>query len=179
MPVVLGPWDSLERTCYQVNIYPATTHDVQLYESVSQILIFLESASNFKQGSSNQLSHNAPSCHFGVNFPVIFLKDLFYVYEYIVADFRLTRRGHQIPLIVMVVSHPVVAENWTQDTWESSHCSLPLGHLSSLFLCLLTCPLITFIMCPHSLGFFISDFLCGYRLGKTLLKWCQWKKSNW
>jgi hypothetical protein len=40
-----------------------------------------------------------------------FLKDyiyLFYVYEYTVAVFRHTRRGHQIPL-QMVVSHHVVA----------------------------------------------------------------------
>jgi hypothetical protein len=35
---------------------------------------------------------------------------LFYVYEYTVAVFRHTRRGHQIPL-QMVVSHHVVAEN--------------------------------------------------------------------
>ena len=33
---------------------------------------------------------------------------LFYVYEYTVAVFRHTRRGHQIPL-QMVVSHHVVA----------------------------------------------------------------------
>jgi len=35
---------------------------------------------------------------------------LFYVYEYTVAVFRHTRRGHQIPL-QMVVSHHVVAGN--------------------------------------------------------------------
>jgi hypothetical protein len=46
-----------------------------------------------------------------------FLKDLFkkfiylfYVYEYTVAVFRHTRRGHKIP-IQMVVSHHVVAGN--------------------------------------------------------------------
>jgi hypothetical protein len=37
-------------------------------------------------------------------------KDLFYVCEYIVALFRLPRRGHQIPL-QMVVSHHVLAGN--------------------------------------------------------------------
>ena len=47
---------------------------------------------------------------------------LFYVYEYTVAIFRHTRRGHQIPLR-MVVSHHVSAENWTQDLWKSSQCS--------------------------------------------------------
>jgi hypothetical protein len=35
---------------------------------------------------------------------------LFYVYEYTVAVFRHTRRGHRIPL-QMVVSHHVVAGN--------------------------------------------------------------------
>jgi len=39
---------------------------------------------------------------------VFFFKDLFIVYEYTVAVFRHTRRGHQISLQV-VVSHHVVA----------------------------------------------------------------------
>jgi hypothetical protein len=43
---------------------------------------------------------------------------LLYVYEYTVAVFRHTRRGHQIPL-QMVVSHHVVAGNWTQDLWRA------------------------------------------------------------
>jgi hypothetical protein len=47
---------------------------------------------------------------------------LFYVYEYTVAVFRHTRRGHQIPL-QMVVSHHVVPGNCTQDLWKSSQCS--------------------------------------------------------
>jgi hypothetical protein len=38
--------------------------------------------------------------------------------EYIVAVFRYTRRKHQVPL-QMVVSHYVVAGNWTQDLWKS------------------------------------------------------------
>jgi hypothetical protein len=40
-------------------------------------------------------------------------KDLFIIYKYTVADFRCTRRGHQISLWV-VVSHHVVAGIWTQ-----------------------------------------------------------------
>jgi hypothetical protein len=40
----------------------------------------------------------------------IFKKDLFYICEYTVAVFRHTRRGHQIPL-QMVVSHHVVPGN--------------------------------------------------------------------
>ena len=55
-------------------------------------------------------------------FFLFFFKDLFYVYKYTVAVFRHTRRGHQIPL-QMVVSHHVVAGNWTQDLWKSSQCS--------------------------------------------------------
>ena len=47
---------------------------------------------------------------------------LFNVYEYIVAVFRNTRRGHQTPL-QMVVSHHVVAGISTQDLWKSSWCS--------------------------------------------------------
>jgi hypothetical protein len=44
-------------------------------------------------------------------FFVLFLKIyVFYVCEYTVAVFRHTRRGHQIPL-QMVVSHHVVAGN--------------------------------------------------------------------
>ena len=43
---------------------------------------------------------------------------LFHLYEYTVAVFRHTRRGHQIPL-QMVVSHHVVAGNWTQDLWRA------------------------------------------------------------
>ena len=53
-------------------------------------------------------------------FPTIYL--FIYVYEYTVAVFRHTRRGHQIPLH-MVVSHHVVAGNWTQNLWKSSQCS--------------------------------------------------------
>jgi hypothetical protein len=41
---------------------------------------------------------------------------LFYLYEYTVAVFRHTRRGHQVPL-QMVVNHHVVA------FWKSSQCS--------------------------------------------------------
>jgi hypothetical protein len=47
---------------------------------------------------------------------------LFYIYEYTVDVYRHTRSGHQIPL-QMVVSHHVVAGNWTQDLWKSSQCS--------------------------------------------------------
>jgi hypothetical protein len=55
---------------------------------------------------------------------------LFYVCEYTAVLFRHTRRGHQIPL-QMVVSHLVVAGNWTQALWKSTEPSLqPLGLLS-------------------------------------------------
>jgi len=43
------------------------------------------------------------------------------MHEYTVAVFRHTRRGHQIPLQI-VVSHHVVAWHWTQDLWRRSQC---------------------------------------------------------
>jgi hypothetical protein len=52
----------------------------------------------------------------------------------------------------MVVSHHVVAGNWTQDLWKSSQCSYPLSHLSS----------------PHS-AFKDSSFIC---VGDTWCKQC-------
>jgi hypothetical protein len=55
-----------------------------------------------------------------------FLKNviyLFYVYECTIVVFRHTRRGHWIPL-QMVVSHHVVAGNWIQDLWKSSQSVL-------------------------------------------------------
>jgi hypothetical protein len=60
----------------------------------------------------------------------IFFKDLFIIHKYTVANFRHTRRGHQISLQV-VVSHHMVAGIWTQDLWKSSQCSYPLSHLAS------------------------------------------------
>jgi hypothetical protein len=44
-----------------------------------------------------------------------------YVYEYTLAVFRHIRRARQITLY-MIVSHHVVAGNWTQDLWKSSQC---------------------------------------------------------
>jgi hypothetical protein len=67
-------------------------------------------------------------CHWSIFTVLISLcfKDffiyLFYVCEYTVSVFRHTRRGHRIPL-QMVVSHRVVAGIWTQDLWKSSRCS--------------------------------------------------------
>jgi hypothetical protein len=52
----------------------------------------------------------------------IYFFTLFYLYKYTVAVFRQTRRGHGIPL-QMVVSHHMVAGNWTQDLWKSNHYS--------------------------------------------------------
>jgi hypothetical protein len=43
---------------------------------------------------------------------------------------RHTRGGPQI-LLQMLVSHYVVAGNWTQDLWKKSQCSQLLSHLSS------------------------------------------------
>jgi hypothetical protein len=46
----------------------------------------------------------------GFSFSFLRFIYLFYVYEYAIALFRHTRRGHQIPL-QMVVSHHVIAGN--------------------------------------------------------------------
>jgi hypothetical protein len=68
--------------------------------------------------------------HFLKEIAIYFLKDLFYVYEYTVAVFRHTERGHW-----MIGSHHVVAGNWTQDllTTEPS-LQLLLSHLILNFL---------------------------------------------
>jgi hypothetical protein len=58
-------------------------------------------------------------------------RDLFIIlHKYTVADFKHTRRGHQISLRV-VVSHHVVTGIWTQDLQKNSQCSYPLSHLAS------------------------------------------------
>ena len=51
---------------------------------------------------------------FGFFFFFFFFKKIYFIYEYTVTVFSHTRRQHQIPL-QMVVSHHVVAGNWTQD----------------------------------------------------------------
>jgi hypothetical protein len=62
---------------------------------------------------------------------IYFLKDLFtIIHKYTVAVFRLTRRGRQISLRV-VMSHHVVAGTGTQDLQKSSQCSYLLSHLTS------------------------------------------------
>jgi hypothetical protein len=55
-----------------------------------------------------------------VLFCIVF-QNLLYFYEYTVAVFRHTRRGHWIPL-QMVVSHHVLVGNWTQVLWKSNQC---------------------------------------------------------
>jgi hypothetical protein len=73
-------------------------------------------------------------------FFLFFFLDLFIICKYNVAVFRHTRRGNESSLW-MVVSHHVVAGNWTQDLQKSSQCSQPLSHLSSplVFLLILDC----------------------------------------
>jgi hypothetical protein len=55
---------------------------------------------------------------------------LFYKCEYTEVVFRHTRRGHQIPL-KMVVSHYVFVGNWTQDFWKSRTAESSLQPLIS------------------------------------------------
>ena len=63
------------------------------------------------------------------SFTVLFLKIyLFYLYEYTVTVFRHTRRGHWIPL-QMVVRHHVVAGNWIK---ASGRAAGALNHWAAL-----------------------------------------------
>ena len=54
---------------------------------------------------------------------------IYYVYSSLLHVCLKTRRGRQISL-QMVVSHPVVAGNWTQGLRKSSQCSLNLWAIS-------------------------------------------------
>jgi hypothetical protein len=80
---------------------------------------------------------------------------LFYVYEYTVAVIRHTRRGHQTPL-QMLVSHDVVAGNWTQGLWRGSQCSEPPSHLS------LQPPIVFHYVLLFFLSSFLSDIFAGF-----------------
>jgi hypothetical protein len=53
---------------------------------------------------------------------VFFLRCIYLLYVSTLVVFRHSSRGHQISLR-MVMSHHVVAGNWTQDLWKSSQCS--------------------------------------------------------
>jgi hypothetical protein len=86
----------------------------------------------------SQFPHCKNHRHLGVcfhkrfTFFIFFLRFiyLFLICKYTVAVFRHSRRGRQISLR-MVVSHHVVAGNWTQYLWKSSQCSYLLSHLAS------------------------------------------------
>jgi hypothetical protein len=72
----------------------------------------------FRRLIAHLFSWSQGSLHFFAHF-----LSLFYICdEYTVAVFRHTRRGHQIPLQVVVSSCHAVAGNWTQDLWKSSQC---------------------------------------------------------
>jgi len=114
---------------------------------------------------------------------------LFIIYKYTVAVFRHTRRGHQIPL-QMVVSHHVVAGNWTQDLWKGSRVLLTTEpslqphvftvlfsesgktntHHSEMFLP--TKYNVDIWMCAH-------PFVCVYTSGRHFLKRCfHWAENK-
>jgi hypothetical protein len=87
-----------------------------------------------------------------------------------VTVFRHTIRGHQIPLH-MVVSHHVVAGNWAQDLWKSSHVLLTteptLQPMYSLFNynCIFSpCLQIWPMRCLH-----LKEWLAVFLKGKRLL----------
>ena len=87
-------------------------------------------------------------------------KDLFIIkHKYTVAIFWHIRRGHQIPL-QMVVSHHVVAGIWTQDLSEEQSVLLPaeLSHQPHIpFLCFKVCLFVClfiylFILCEYTVA---------------------------
>jgi hypothetical protein len=81
---------------------PATT--IKLFEGNQVVNI-----GEFEQVVVSSLPPSLP-LSFSFFLPSFFMIYLFYLYECTVAVFRQTRRGHQIPL-QMVVSHHVVASN--------------------------------------------------------------------
>jgi hypothetical protein len=60
---------------------------------------------------------SAQTLSLSLSLPLSLFPFLFFIWVYSV--FRHTRRGHRI-LLQMVVSHHVVAENWTWDLWKRS-----------------------------------------------------------
>jgi len=80
--------------------------------------------------STTELNPQPPGCVFlkmlfSLLQPLFFFLKIysFIIYKYTVAVIRYIRRGHRISL-QMVVSHHVVAGNWTQDLWKSSRVLL-------------------------------------------------------
>jgi hypothetical protein len=110
------------KSCHRLRFGIVKEKCLQLCEKVSKIsfsLIFflLKIFRNWdqKDGSlvnSASSSFTSSSSSSSSSSPFFFLRFiyLFYVYEYTVAVFRHIRRGHQIPL-QMVVSHHVVTGN--------------------------------------------------------------------
>ena len=77
---------------------------------------------------------------------------LFFVYEYSVTLFRNTRRGHQIPL-QMVMSHLVVVGILTQDLWKKSQL------LTSVISPALVFASLSKIKCPYMCGFLLASLI--------------------
>jgi hypothetical protein len=96
---------------------------------VKQLSVFRVASSHFNSRVSSLWPRNPVeqycSCKTSYSDSLSFFKVfiyLFYVCEYSVVVFRHTRRGHQIPL-QMVLSHHVVAGDWTRDLQKNSLCS--------------------------------------------------------
>ena len=108
-------------------IFPCPTEflvSVNIYKFsvvfISLLFFWLHWGSNPRRGGP-MLYHwaaHSPELPSHVNFLIY---AFFLIYT--VAVFRHIRRGHQI-LLQMVVSHHVVARNWTQDLWKSSQVFL-------------------------------------------------------
>ena len=107
--------------------YLLLSHIIYHFRVVAAFLKYFKVAKDFASASwVLALWVSVPMCALRAFYLFIlsilyFLKDfyLFYFYEYTVAVFRHIRREHQIPLEI-VVSHHVVAENWTQTSRRAS-----------------------------------------------------------
>jgi hypothetical protein len=104
-----------------------------------------------------------------------FLRIIYLMYVSTLSLFRDTRRGHRIPL-QLVVSHHVVVGNWTQDLWKSSQCSYLLSHLSSptlkflsfcLYFPVLRLPVYEFVLFQAVLGSSLGLCACQFTASPT------------
>ena len=99
-----------------LDIWSLVGDSVFLCHGFECMQVFLSVCVSLHRGQAQRSTSSAD-----LNLSTLFFY-LFYLYEYTVMVFRHTRRGHQIPL-QMVVSHHVVAGIWTQDLWKSNQCS--------------------------------------------------------
>jgi hypothetical protein len=105
-------------------ISPTTSNLIFLCVFLTLLYVYQCSSLSASWWWTSVTSHPAIDlpCHNKLYLLLFFKIYLFYVFGHTVVVFTHTRRGHRIPL-QMVVSHHVVAGNWTQDLWKNSQYS--------------------------------------------------------